>query len=154
VRSIFRSRLGAIIATGALTGGALVALAVPASATTEVTKCVNIDFSGNTTSGAASVTVIRQNISAECPNAVPVRAWTKCKFTASATTIPLIWWYNFYTGPSVTSGISRVGGCVGTSTQEDPNNGTWISGISSLNSFGWQYYKNGTWYNGSAGALT
>jgi hypothetical protein len=138
----------------ALTGGALVGLAAPASATTEITSCVNIDFSGNPYSGAASVTVLRQNISAECPSAVPVRAWLKCKTIESGDLIGVSWWYDFYTGPKVTSGISRVGACATSYSYTDPNTGAGVTVTVEVNSFGWQYYKNGAWYNGSAGALT
>jgi len=156
VRSIFKSRLGTIIAMTALTGGALVVLAAPASATTEVTKCVNIDFSGNTSTGAASVTVVRQNISAQCPSAVPVRVWQKVRFAQSGFMYFQVWYHTYY-GPSVTSGISRIPSCdtVTTQTIPEPNGGDLVlTTVATLDSFGWQYYKNGAWYNGYAGALT
>lgn len=124
--------LGTTIATSALTVGSLCVLAAPAFAGTEDTTCVNIDFSGNTSNGNASVTVLGQ----KCSSPVKVRAWTECYPILPTGPGPGITYY----GPAVTSGISRVTGCV--------------SMVNGFDSFGWQYYKSGAWHNGSSGANT
>jgi hypothetical protein len=126
--------LGTTIAASALTVGSLCVFAVPAFAGTENTTCVDINFSGNTSNGNASVTVLGQ----KCSSPVQVRSYTSCVNSLTGVVKT-----DF--GPTVITGVSRAAGCVG---QQTP------TGVEDFLGFGWDYFKNGAWHIGSAGANT
>jgi hypothetical protein len=77
-----RNRSSAAVAVGALALAASMVVATPAfgsthhvrPATTEDTKCVNIDFIGGENTGNSYVKILAQN----CSGKVPVRAWEIC----------------------------------------------------------------------------